>query len=216
MPGGPVLARYQPSQRYFGIRATSAGERERGPAVRYRRGQAQAPRRHPDLPPHPGGRLLLRRQDGLRPTDRGRRRQALLPVAPAPPGASARACSWTGVAPVSWTPILLGGGGIRDAEIETAVCGGVPPADGRAGPVGAHAGGPGRGSSSRRPQAIRNRVAQAGRDAGERTDGLRTGEREEMRRLRRENRRLREEREILAKATAWFARETGSGGSTGS
>ena len=65
-------------------------------------------------------------------------------------------------------------------------------------------------------QAIRNWVAQAGRDAGERTDGLRTGEREEMRRLRRENRRLREEREILAKATAWFARETGSGGSTGS
>ena len=61
-------------------------------------------------------------------------------------------------------------------------------------------------------QAIRNWVAQAGRDAGERTDGLRTGEREEMRRLRRENRRLREEREILAKATAWFARETGSGG----
>ena len=54
-------------------------------------------------------------------------------------------------------------------------------------------------------QAIRNWVAQAGRDAGERTDGLRTGEREEMRRLRRENRRLREEREILAKATAWFA-----------
>ena len=65
-------------------------------------------------------------------------------------------------------------------------------------------------------QAIRNWVAQAGRDAGERTDGLRTGEREEMRRLRRENRRLREEREILAKATVWFARETGSGGSTGS
>ncbi len=32
-------------------------------------------------------------------------------------------------------------------------------------------------------QAIRNR-AQAGRDAGERTDGLRTEEREEMRRLR--------------------------------
>ena len=65
-------------------------------------------------------------------------------------------------------------------------------------------------------QAIRNWVVQAGRDAGERTDGLRTGERDEMRRLRRENRRLREERDILAKATAWFARETGSGRSTGS
>lgn len=65
-------------------------------------------------------------------------------------------------------------------------------------------------------QAIRIWVAQAGRDAGERTDGLRTEEREEVRRLRRENRRLREERDILAKATAWFARETGSGGATGS
>ena len=65
-------------------------------------------------------------------------------------------------------------------------------------------------------EAIRNWVAQADRDAGERTDGLRTEEREEMRRLRRENRRLREERDILAKATAWFARETGPGRSTGS
>jgi transposase len=33
-------------------------------------------------------------------------------------------------------------------------------------------------------------------------------EREELIRLRRENRRLRQERDILAKATAWFARET--------
>ena len=65
-------------------------------------------------------------------------------------------------------------------------------------------------------QAIRNWVAQAERDAGERSDGLRTEEREELRRLRRENRRLREEREILATATAWFARETGPGRSTGS
>ena len=41
-------------------------------------------------------------------------------------------------------------------------------------------------------QTIRTRVAQADRDAGERTDGLRTEERDEM---RRENRRLREERD---------------------
>ena len=38
-------------------------------------------------------------------------------------------------------------------------------------------------------------VAQAGRDADEPTDGLHTEERDEMRRLRRENRRLREERD---------------------
>ena len=65
-------------------------------------------------------------------------------------------------------------------------------------------------------QAIRNWVAQADRDAGVRTDGVRSEEREELQRLRRENRRLREEREILATATAWFARETGPGRSTGS
>ena len=46
-------------------------------------------------------------------------------------------------------------------------------------------------------QAIRTWVAQAARDGGERSDGLRTEEREEIRRLRREVRRLREERDIL-------------------
>src|SRR5881296_4525361 len=59
-------------------------------------------------------------------------------------------------------------------------------------------------------QAIRNWVKQAARDAGQRTDGLTTEEREEVRRLRREVRQLREEREILKKAAAWFARETTS------
>ena len=59
-------------------------------------------------------------------------------------------------------------------------------------------------------QSIRNWVAQAERGVGRRTDGLTTDERDELRRLRRENKALREEREILKKAAAWFARETGS------
>ncbi len=59
-------------------------------------------------------------------------------------------------------------------------------------------------------QTIRNWVKQADLDAGRRSDGLTTEEREELRRLRRENRQLKLEREILKKAAAWFARETGS------
>lgn len=61
-------------------------------------------------------------------------------------------------------------------------------------------------------QAIRNWVAQSGGapENGREAGGLTSAEQEELRRLRRENRQLREEREILAKAAAWFARETGS------
>jgi transposase len=61
-------------------------------------------------------------------------------------------------------------------------------------------------------QAIRTWVQQAERDDGRRDgdDGLTSMEREELRRLRREVRQLRQERDILAKAAAWFARETGS------
>ena len=48
-------------------------------------------------------------------------------------------------------------------------------------------------------------IKQADRDGGSRREGLTSDERDELRRLRRENRQLRQERDILAKAAAWFA-----------
>src|SRR5207247_9641416 len=57
-------------------------------------------------------------------------------------------------------------------------------------------------------QSIRNWVAQADRDDGHRQDGLTTEEREELRRLRRENKVLRERRERLKKDAARSALET--------
>ena len=58
-------------------------------------------------------------------------------------------------------------------------------------------------------ETIRKWAQQADRDEGRRNDGLTTPEREELRRLKRELRQVKMEREILAKATSWFARETG-------
>jgi transposase len=57
--------------------------------------------------------------------------------------------------------------------------------------------------------AVRQWVRQADLDAGRRHDGLTTADRDELRRLPRENRELREEREILGKAAVFLARETG-------
>ena len=57
-------------------------------------------------------------------------------------------------------------------------------------------------------QSLRNWKRQDDRDRGERDDGLTSAEREELRRLRRENKRLEQERDILKRATALFARET--------
>src|SRR5258706_13395080 len=65
-------------------------------------------------------------------------------------------------------------------------------------------------------QTIRNWLAQADRDAGQRPDGLTTDEREELRRLRRGNKTLRAGREILKKTPAWFSQEAGSIPSQGS
>jgi transposase len=65
-------------------------------------------------------------------------------------------------------------------------------------------------------QTIGNWVKQSDLGSGRRDDGLTTEEKDEVRRLRREVRTLREEREILKKAAAWFARETGSIPSKGS
>ena len=59
-------------------------------------------------------------------------------------------------------------------------------------------------------QTIRNWVKQADLDEGLRSDGLTTKARKELRKLRQENKRLRMERDILKKAAAWFARESGS------
>jgi transposase len=59
-------------------------------------------------------------------------------------------------------------------------------------------------------ETLRLWLKQADRDDGTRSDGLTSDEQEELRRLRREVRILREEREIVKKAAACFAQETGS------
>ena len=66
-------------------------------------------------------------------------------------------------------------------------------------------------------QSIWNWVRQAERDGGTRKDGAVTSlERDELKKLRRENHRLRQERDILAKAAAWFARDKTPSGSSSS
>ena len=57
-------------------------------------------------------------------------------------------------------------------------------------------------------QSLRNWVRREQLDRRERDDGLTSAEREELRELRRRVRRLEQERDILKRATALFARET--------
>jgi transposase len=56
--------------------------------------------------------------------------------------------------------------------------------------------------------SLRSWIKQTEIDQGER-EGLTTEEREELRKLRKENKVLRQEKEILRKAAAFFAREDG-------
>jgi transposase len=58
------------------------------------------------------------------------------------------------------------------------------------------------------PQTLSNWVRQDQADRGERDDVLSSEERQRLRELERENRVLRQEREILKRAAAFFARET--------
>ena len=59
-------------------------------------------------------------------------------------------------------------------------------------------------------ETLRMWLKQADVDQGKRSDGLTTEEQEELRRLRRAHRILREERELLQKAAAFCAQETGA------
>ena len=59
-------------------------------------------------------------------------------------------------------------------------------------------------------QTLRNWRRQDQVDRHERDDGLTSDEREELRRLRRENARLTQERDLLKRAAAFFAKETES------
>ena len=57
------------------------------------------------------------------------------------------------------------------------------------------------------PEALRKRVRQAEADSGKRSDLLSTQEREEIRKLRKENYELRRANEILKSASLFFARD---------
>ena len=96
--------------------------------------------------------------------------------------------------------------GCPDATDPTSVSAGVPPSGGEL----IRSGTPLKQVADElgvSEQTLRDWRRQGDIDAG-RAEGLTTDEREELRRLRRENRRLAQEREILKAGAAFFARET--------
>ena len=98
--------------------------------------------------------------------------------------------------------------GVRHADPEAPVPGGVPPTDWSNWSKPAAHPRSLRVSSACSAQSISTWVAQAAADNGKPVRGkdvLSSAEREELVRLRRQLRQVRQERDILAKATAWFA-----------
>jgi len=117
----------------------------------------------------------------------------------------------TEVTPLPWTPASVGTRCLSGEEESTTPTSDPPyPAELEQGLVEVVRAGRNPEELEPTAQSIRSWVRQADRDDGGRQDGLTTEERQELNRLRRENEVLREEREILERAAAWFARETGS------
>jgi transposase len=97
--------------------------------------------------------------------------------------------------------------GVLHAEDPTRVPRRVPPRGGADAACRPHPARAGRepGVSE---QTLRNWRRQDQRDRHERDDGLTSDERDELRRLRRENARLKQERDLLKRAAAFFAADT--------
>lgn len=101
--------------------------------------------------------------------------------------------------------------GVSHAENQTCLPRGVPPRGRRDGPRWPLSGRSVRDvaeSLGVSQQSLRKWVKQTELDGRERDDGLRSEERDELRRLRRENARLKQERDLLKRAAAFFAKET--------
>jgi len=97
--------------------------------------------------------------------------------------------------------------GVRDGKNQNAICAGIPATNDRVGARGQDAD----GAIARvwlHGETIANWVGHAAIDEGKPLagkEGPSSAEKQELVRLQRENRQLRMERDILAKATAWFA-----------